>query len=270
MKKIAICGDSFCAPSTKPEFKGTSWGELLAKKLDWELLHYARQGCSNGGIRIQIDEAIKRKVDFVIIGATSHDRIEIPSTAAPYNQLTTEKKVWGNDLQTHLLNTEIMNGYDPSAGIDNINYGNNNYRMICETIFSLAENLPHPYRSSKIDKETQTAVKYYLNNMYDSNWKKQMDEWILVQGFYELIQNHIPFFVDPNILWNTGNIRERVSMGIPDKHLRMNKSETISGGIDLFPLKNYNDDPGYHGELESQEYISNVFFNIIKNEWGVI
>ena len=81
MNKLVICGDSFSAISnTHP---GTSYSELLAKKLDWKLFNYARRGCSNGGIRLQIDQAIKQHADFVIIIPTSWDRIEIPSTSVP-------------------------------------------------------------------------------------------------------------------------------------------------------------------------------------------
>jgi hypothetical protein len=34
---------------------GTSWSEVLAKRLDWDLVNLARQGCSNGGVRIQME-----------------------------------------------------------------------------------------------------------------------------------------------------------------------------------------------------------------------
>jgi len=61
MKKLIVCGCSFSAPSNKPQYAGTSWSEVLANKLGWNLENYARQGCSNGGIRIQIDEAIKQR-----------------------------------------------------------------------------------------------------------------------------------------------------------------------------------------------------------------
>ena len=61
------------------QHKNTSWSELLSNKLGWELQNIARQGCSNGAIRIQIDEVIRQRPDFAIITPTSYDRIEIPN-----------------------------------------------------------------------------------------------------------------------------------------------------------------------------------------------
>ena len=60
MKKLVGCGDRFSAVSkTLP---GTHYSEGLAKEIGWELLNYARRGCSNGGIRLQIQEAIKQPI----------------------------------------------------------------------------------------------------------------------------------------------------------------------------------------------------------------
>jgi hypothetical protein len=267
IKTLYVCGDSFSAPSSIEEFKGTSYAELTAKKLGWNLVHLARQGCSNGGIRIQIQEAINNRADFVIVGPTSHDRMEIPATAAPYDWKTDHSRSWGNDLQEHLLNQEFKNGYDPAAGIDNVNYGNNSYRMICETIFSLAENYTHPYRSGLIDRDTQTALKYFVNHLYDSNWKKQLDEWMTTQGLFELYHLGIPFSVDPNLLWRCDTIRQKISLVIPDIYLRIKNEETIGYATNIHPLKDVKKDPGYHGEPQSQEYLSNFYVELISNHW---
>lgn len=83
MKKLMVAGCSFSAPSkTAP---GTSWSEKIANQLGWELVNLARQGCSNGGIRIQIEEIRRQRPDFAIITPTFWDRMEIPSTAAPFD-----------------------------------------------------------------------------------------------------------------------------------------------------------------------------------------
>jgi hypothetical protein len=51
--KLMVAGCSYSALSkTHP---GTAWSELLAGRLGWDLENLARQGCSNGGIRVQID-----------------------------------------------------------------------------------------------------------------------------------------------------------------------------------------------------------------------
>jgi hypothetical protein len=77
--KLMVAGCSFSAVSkTLP---GTSWSEVLAQQLGWDLVNLARQGCSNGGIRIQIDEIRRQRPDFAIITPTFWDRMEIPANS---------------------------------------------------------------------------------------------------------------------------------------------------------------------------------------------
>ena len=155
--KLMVAGCSFSAPAQK--HPGTSWSEIMAAKLGWDLENLARQGCSNGGVRIQIEEIRRQRPDFAVITPTFWDRMEIPARAAPYDW-STPASGWDPPLQRHLQKRDNQHGYSRAAGIDNVNYGNNDYHMICETIFSLAENYPHPYRSRQIDKTTQTAIRY--------------------------------------------------------------------------------------------------------------
>lgn len=268
MKKLIVCGDSFSAVSKM--LPGTSYSELLANKLNWELHNYARRGCSNGGIRLQIDEAIRRQADFVIVIPTSWDRVEIPASAAPYTK-TKEDTGWGHPLQDHLLNVDICNGYNPELGIQNINYGVCPSTMIFETIFSLAENYEHEYRD-KLDKDTHRAVQAYVNHLYDSNWKRQMDQWIISDGLSKLHDAGIPFSIEPGMLWELwprNTFDSHIPKIIDDRCVRKTNEETASHATFLFPLNDKTKDPGYHGEIESQEYLANIYYDIIKNKWGL-
>ena len=81
---LMVAGCSFSAVSNT--LPGTSWSERLAEKLGgWKLTNLARQGCSNGGIRIQMDEIRRQRPDFAIVGPTFWDRMEIPANSAPYD-----------------------------------------------------------------------------------------------------------------------------------------------------------------------------------------
>jgi hypothetical protein len=271
MKKLMVAGCSFSAPSqTLP---GTSWSELMAKELGWELTNLARQGCSNGGVRIQIEEIRRQRPDFAVVSATFWDRMEIPATAAPYVPPENENKGWGNDLQLHLQNQNIGNGYNRSAGIDNINYGNNPYRMICETIFSLAENHSHAYRSTKIDKNAQEAVKQYINNLYDSNWKKQQDEWIIVEGVLQMYLDGINFLFLPNLLWpfdpnNQLQWRDAIPQLVPTHYIQLDPMKTPQVATGTHPC-DPNNDPGYHGNNQSQELIAQWHLEYMKNGFNL-
>lgn len=260
-KKLIVCGCSFSGPSES--LPGTSYAEVLAKKLDWDLVHLARQGCSNGGIRIQIDEVIRQRPDFAIIAPTFHDRMEIPASAAPYEFSPSDYKGPGSDLQKHLQNTELKNGYDPADGIRNVNYNNQPYNMICETIFSLAENYPHPYRSRKLDKDTQTAVKQYVNHLYDSNWKLQMDTWIMRDGIVQTYLAGIKFIVLPDNLWRADTVRNIVPSIVPDKYLITDNDKLPQHATWKFPFNGT--DPGYHGAPESQQFLADIYYDIITN-----
>jgi hypothetical protein len=259
-----VCGCSFSAPSkTLP---GTSYSEVLAEKLDWQLVNLARQGCSNGGIRVQIDEVIRQRPTFAIIAPTFHDRMEIPASAAPYDWAIKPTN-WNTPLQQHLQNTDILNGYDPSAGIDNINYGNNPYRMICETIFSLCENYEHPYRSGKLDKHTQEAMRAYVNYLYDSNWKLQQDQWIIRDGIVQLYQSGIPFLLVANNLWTAETVRSEIPNMIADKYLTLDYTQTPAYATNEYPFEG--EDPGYHGNEQSQQYLAEQYYQIIQKEWSL-
>lgn len=266
MSKLIVCGCSYSAPSAT--LPGTAYGEVLAQRLGWDVEILARQGCSNGGIRIQIDEVLRQRPTFAIIAPTFHDRMEIPAGAAPYIPTQDENKGWGSDLQKHLQTNHDI-GYDRTAGIDNVNYGNNPYRMICETIFSLAENYDHPYRSSKIDKNTQAAVKQYINYIYDSEWKRQLDEWVIRDGIMQLHYAGVPFLLVANNLWNSGTVRAAIPSVVPDYCVTLEYEQTPAYAGNAYELDDYNKDPGYHTTPEGQQYLADIYYQIIKNIWNL-
>ena len=270
MKKLMVAGCSFSAPSQiKP---GTSWSERMANRLGWDLENLARQGCSNGGIRIQIEEIRRQRPDFAVVSATFWDRMEIPARAAPYDW-SQQSGGWDPKLQQHLQDRTLKNGYNRAHGINNVNYSNNNYNMICETIFSLAENYDHPYRSNKIDRHSQQAVRAYVDAIYDSEWKKQQDEWIIREGVLSMYLDGINFLFLPNLLWpfdpnNSNQWRQAFPSLIPDHYLQLDPERTPQVACGRHPCDTKND-PGYHGDNASQELIADWHLACMKNGFGI-
>jgi hypothetical protein len=268
--KLMVAGCSYSAVSkTHP---GTSWSEVLADRLGWQLTNLARQGCSNGGIRIQIDEILRQRPDFAIVTPTFWDRMEIPARAAPYDW-SQKNQGWDPPLQRHLQDRKLNNGYDRAAGIDNVNYGNNDYRMICETIFTLAENYPHPYRSGLIDQDSQTAIRYYIDAIYDNQWKKQQDEWIIRNGWSELYHAGIKFLAIPCLLWpfdpdDQALWRRAVPAPIPD-HYVVTQSEhsplSVCGNHAFAGA-----DPGYHSSPQGQTALADLWYQRITQEFDLL
>lgn len=264
-----IAGCSFSAPRKTPD--GTSWSEQLADMLDWDLVNLARQGCSNGGVRIQIEEIRQQRPTFAIVTPTFWDRMEIPARSAPYD--------WKNQdtscppaLQRHLQDRSIKNGYDRQDGINNVNYGNNNYNMICETIFSLVENYNHPYRSGRINQVTQQALKYYIDCLYDSNWKKQQDEWIIKEGILQLYLDGINFIVSPDLLWpfdpdNSEQWTKIFPSILPAQYVVQDCSESVLGISGTYPFQG--DDPGYHMSPQGQSVVAKNYLNRMIRDFGI-
>jgi hypothetical protein len=277
MKKLMVAGCSFSAVSrTLP---GTSWSEILAEKLGWELVNLARLGCSNGGIRIQIEEIRRQQPDFAIITPTFWDRMEIPVRGAPYtwSQRLIEKTkqiLFNGDLEEYLKNSP-KNGYDKDSGIDNINYGDNNYNMICEPIWSLAENTNNPYRTSSIDDQTQASIRNYVDRIYDQSWKRQMDQWIITEGVLQMFHDGINFLVMPGILWLNAREewREIFPKVIPDKFIMLDPMQSqYEISKNLFPIDKTHaflkgTDPGYHTSEQGQEHIADNWYKHISNKF---
>ncbi len=124
-KVLAVCGDSFMSAVSADEYGADShFTQLLAKKLDWDYVTFARGGCGNSVIRLQIDEAIKIKPDLVIIGTTTADRLEFP--IFPILRRTEENFWDGVYIKNHGLsniswtpcdfsnNLELFNGRTPT------------------------------------------------------------------------------------------------------------------------------------------------------------
>jgi hypothetical protein len=272
MKKLIVCGCSYSADSSKPELKGTGYGHQLAQRLGWDVQILARQGCSNGGIRIQIDEVIRQRPAFAIIAPTFHDRMEIPAKAAPYDFKKNQEGPlgWDNFFEKHLRKSH-RNGYAPAAGINNVNYGNNPYRMICETMFTLAENIKNEYRSVRLDDGTTKAMKEYINYLYDSDWKLQKDRWMMRDGIMQLYYANIPFLLVANNLWNVDTVRQEMPAVLPDRYMTLRQEHTPAHATTIYPIKgdNFKNDPGYHGDPESQQYLADIYYQIITKEFGI-
>jgi hypothetical protein len=269
-KHLMVAGCSYSAPSQS--LPGTSWSEVLAERLGWRLTNLARQGCSNGGIRIQIEEIRRQRPDFAIVTPTFWDRMEIPAHGANYEWNQKKNSNTQNALQDHLQNRAIGNGYDRQAGIRNVNYGTEPSNMICETIFTLAQNGSHPYRMGSIPRETQQAVKHYIDQMYDSNWKKQQDEWIIAEGVLQMYFDGLAFFVQPVLLWpwdpnNAKLWRQAFPSVLPDLYIMLHEPESV------LPLTGNNtfvgEDPGYHGSPRSQELIAENWYRRITQDHGI-
>lgn len=240
--KIAVCGCSFSAVSNLEKFKGTHWSEIIAENLSAELYNYARQGISNGVVRLQIEEAIKIKPDWVFINATTPDRIEFP------------------------LEPQI---YDKRKGLKNFNYNKDDYKMISETLFSIIDDHPHDYRREKVSKPIREAVAVYAALLFDIHWQEQKDNWLLNSGLWKLHDLGIKFLYNPWII-NTNRF-------VPFHDLPEWFTEKYFLPIEFDLLKLFHKfqkellkcepwDVGYHTPVEEQKNIADQYLKLMKSK----
>jgi hypothetical protein len=156
---IVVCGDSFMAPD--PIAPGRHFSELMGAT------SLAKPGCGNIDICFQIDEAIKRKAHYVIIGTTDPARTEIKLT---------DKKI------TPPLTLE--------------NFRNNDY--ISDTIPSLIGEEQHElWKKYNIPEYRRKSIKNYFVDVYDPVLKQMTDRWALEYWYKKLEENKINYILLP-------------------------------------------------------------------------
>ena len=200
MKKrvLAVCGDSWY--SSVHDYPGESFGEIICDQNDLELLSLARGGASNFAIALQIDEAIKRQVDFIVCGTTSPDRIEIPINVAPFEEISKwfNWQFWARiSSKTYKKSRGLANvQYKPHPDISSDHEWLNTPSIISESINNLAfmhNNFEH-YKDV-LSESRMDALKHYLAELYDNNIKQQYDAWLFSDAARRLIASGIPFLL---------------------------------------------------------------------------
>lgn len=98
MKRVYICGDSFCVPD--PEY-GACWVDLLAQQRT--VVNLAQVSATNLLISQQVDQAMAESADFVIVQGTSCTRSETKhhGRVVPYSFLTADSVT--TDFNQHQL-----------------------------------------------------------------------------------------------------------------------------------------------------------------------
>ena len=216
-KKIAICGASWF--SADLAFPGLSFGEKLAKKVDFDLISLARGGCSNFTIALQVDKAIELGADYVVVGTDTWDRIEMPIIDSNYEHINAYIK---RIFSWNSWHDRQPGQYEPSRGLANIQYNphpdlSSKHEFLTDptTISESLNNLAFPESGAndfyKLTDEQVAALRLYMLNIYDSRLKQQQDCWIISDACRRLQQSRIPFIIfvyplfngtcDKNINW---------------------------------------------------------------------
>ena len=182
MKKIVVCGDSFCsADKYRPR---SHFSELL---IGYEVINLARGGITNTAICFQIEKAIKLSADFVVFSNTSADRLDIPLN--PFNPSL--------DLQNFIY------PYESDRSTESPYVGNLTANIYSDTISTLLTPRPDlPVQlSQELDKKKE-AIKHYIAELHDTNLRHKTDEWMLGYWKFVMESKSIKFLhINKSLIW---------------------------------------------------------------------
>lgn len=177
-KKLFTCGDSYMSLDY-PAGKITSFLAKYADYKNFEHISLARAGATVLLIRLQIEYAIACQADYVIVGCTSSDRIDVPVCL-------------DKDAINHLtLNNVLLKGYKSQV---ETSVSQDKVMVVSDTIF----NILHSRHESIVTEDQKSAIKSYVAYLHDPGLQRQENFYVLSDGFRKLQQVGIPFVYIPH------------------------------------------------------------------------
>lgn len=221
IKQLAVCGDSFAVGHGLPaerQFED-SFGGLVADHYKLKHLVYARSGCCNFVIYLQVKKIIDQIgfnpffKPFVLISTTWTERITFP--------LWHPRFFTNPDLsEVDYLNYQPYDQSKPNARKLPFR-SNKKSRLVSETIpmDSESSGLDHLYK--KVNAEDHQAVSLYFKHLHDPFIKEIIDYSLMSTAHQLLIKNNVPhLFLSPKNIETIDkrNILKHDWIKISDKH----------------------------------------------------
>lgn len=175
VKKIVVCGDSFCAAS---KHNRDHFSQILEDKYGYSVINLGRGGCSNTSICFQIQQAIELSPEVVVYSRTWPGRMEVPVAGKKF------------DIKLGLKNFIYPNPDETSYGSPYV--GDRDAALFSNGIAAFFITLTPPLRSyvTLSDKQLE-AIQMYLMFIYDENLKIETDRWAIEYWQHQLKQNNI-------------------------------------------------------------------------------
>ena len=184
-KHLYVCGCSFMSSYIDTN-KNYPFHEQFAIQKGLTHVSLARGGASNFLIRLQIERAIKDCADFVIVGATSSDRIDLPIT----NDIPNNMRLEDVDYRKYNNRSEnLVRNNNPSVTTDT---------LLNWTEYFEAFNAHRSYST----QELIASIKQYILHLHHENLQRQKDYYIIRDGLRDLVKYNIPFVFIPGPLKN--------------------------------------------------------------------
>lgn len=222
MKKLVTCGDSFMS-CDYPATETTSFLDLYATRRNFNHVSLAKSGSTNFCIRAQVDEAIRLGADYVILGSTTSDRIDIPKpTDHKIENVGIVRGFFNNLRRWHEVLWPGNKMYNQHVGLRTIEYRGYGCRSeqvvhnqspesdwastlsdsINNFVTELAENNIHSNHDRGIPAELKRVIEDYVLWLHDESYTQQRDYWIIQSALFALEQAGIPYVFAPGPLRN--------------------------------------------------------------------
>lgn len=235
-KKLVTIGDSYMTPVVG-KYAGTHFSEIIAEKMDYELICLCKQGLSNHGIAIAIEDAIKLKPDLILLGTTFYGRLIFPiggnsTFDITFDQILIENPgMLTNERATG--NTLASLGSYPAAPF---------HEEDIDAYYSVFRHFDKDYTNRS------KAIKTYIEYLYHDSLNRKVEEWILYSVFHKLHLSKLNYIFVYN---NFETAIEKMPWFDLNPN-RFNKNYADTCRLKIFEKYNYHgkmetkDDPGYH------------------------
>lgn len=226
MNELVVCGDSFMSP--RLNYAGKHFSEIVSSNMGLKLKAYSRSGISNGGIALQILEAITQNPKLILLNLTYHDRIEFRLDGFD-PQLITFKSLWYDINNTDL---STLGGQSGPLASDNL-------------VSLLSDSLIYPENKLKV-------IHQYFNELYCEEWKRQTDCMLMYSVLHTLHKTSIPYLViQDNLLLHRS----------PCPIDWIAEKNNISEEMIPFFNRPKEFDPGFHTSFETQQEMAQYVLN---------
>lgn len=196
---VAVCGDSFGCGSGMPEHRcyEDSFGGNLSRKLDVPLKVYARSGCCNFTIFLQVKKIIDQfnhKVHrpLVLITLTNHSRVIFPIDSTRISTNCDLKNVDYFNYQPYSANSQPQRPLHFEI--------NDKPNLLSETISNMnlclsGHHLKHDVKFRKILDRKWKAISMYFEEIYDDSIKMEYDVSISTMMHHVLKEAGLPHVI---------------------------------------------------------------------------
>lgn len=198
VKEIVVCGDSFgCGSGIPLEYCfEESFGGQVADHFNVPLNVYARSGCCNYVIYLQVKQVIEdyraKEKPFVLISTTNHSRFTFPvDTTLGYVNYTLADV----DYDSYTPYSEHTGPGRRPKPLENFNKPKLISETVSNILYFLEQNPGNLAPLFHSIKEKLKTVELYFRDLYDDEIKQVNDTGLILLMHYELKEAGIPHLI---------------------------------------------------------------------------